>query len=268
MSALRRLVLVCAVIGALLGCSGSPSPGSPKSAIEKLHQAIQAGDEAAAKGVFTAEAWDRADDSGRHFYEQAARKKFALQPKEPRVQGARAVVETDVVIDGKVRDTVYFYAVQDGSDWKLAAMDENARHVDHYLAGRLPALFDLKGMPSSPELDELAKNVAEWLGKPIPTLAEYGSMSEEQKKAMFVGLAGPPEKSAYNMLPGAVLELKNPQALSSHWVEGIGRGAIVLAKQGDHYSRFTMYFEKKADGWRLLGMTTYPSAETIVGDFK
>lgn len=234
----------------------------PASLVATLGSALESGDRSKARQTFTEEAWNREENSGAEIVDEGQRGGFKLEPTETRIEGDRALVEADVVAEGEVKDTLFFYAVKQGGEWKLASWDENYQHREHFLAGRLPAHFLLDEMPSSPEMDSMAEKVLEWFERSLPSEEEYAGLSEQKKLDLLDGLAEPPGPYYYGNLPLAAEDYEDPEILAVHWVEGIGRGAVVIGES--RLDSHTVYLEKRVDGWHFVTVSSYPSAESIL----
>jgi hypothetical protein len=243
------LVLLVYIYGCS-GSSGAVAPTSPENLFKAFSAAIQSGDEAKTRTetFCTKEFWK---ESGKSFFKQAAKKKFELKKNNVRVKEEKAVVTTDLLREGKIVDRVYFYAVKENDEWKFDGMDENKGHIDHYLAGRLPARFDLPGFPGSPELEELGKKLIEIAGP----LKEASDDTEKQGAILKGVLTGNPG-SIYSQLR-LLLEIAHMKlkVVSTHMVDSIQRGAIVIKDETEKEKVF-IYVAGEAGTWKLINCYT------------
>ncbi len=259
---MKQLSSFTFMVGIFLWGTVCMATENPKAAVEQLNQAIQTGQEAAAKALFIKEAWDYEYDSAQRFYSQLQSTKFILKAKESRIEDTRAIIKAEISNEKKRIDVIYFYATQTGSDWKLAAIDRDIHHSNLFLAKKLPAYFNLNNVKPSQMLEAFGKKVITW-SKSLPSSSDYLSMSDEQKKQSFKDFASSPPRSNYYLLT-MISSLKNPKVISTHWVESINRGAIVL--KGDGYDEPAIYFEKKEAGWHLLNITSFLTTDAILED--
>lgn len=246
----------------IYGCSssgGDVTPTSPENLLKAFSAAIQSGDEAKAKAeaLCTLEFWKK---SGKRFFKQAVRKKFEMKKNNVQSKGEKAVVTADLIREGKVVDQVYFYTVKQKDEWRFDGMDENKGHIDHYLAGRLPARFDLSDFPGNPKLEELGKKLIEIAG-PLKEAADDTEKQGALLKGVLIGDPG----SIYSQLR-LLLEIANMKlnVVSTHMVDSIQRGAIVIKDETEKEKVF-IYVAKEADGWKLINCHTgWLSGESIL----
>ncbi|MCP4219294.1 MAG: hypothetical protein GY765_31965 [bacterium] len=259
-----KTVLWCVsvlLIAAFVGCSGGKvAPTSPDNLLTLFSTGLESNDAAKAEAVCTKEFWNEKRNSGKHFFKQANRKKFTLKKSETKRKGKKAVVITDITMKGKVVDQVYLYTAGKDNKWLIDGMDENRRHIDHYLEGRLPARFHPSDYPANKELEKLG---AKLIGIAAP-LQEAETDAEKQKTLLDGVLTGAPG-SVFNQLrllrQAGKFTLK---VVSTHMVDSIKRGAIVIHDDTGKEKVF-IYIAKEADGWRLVNCHTgWLSAESIL----
>jgi hypothetical protein len=261
---LRRCVLTIFLVFLvyIYGCSssgGDVTHTSPENLLKAFSAAIHVGDEGKAKAeaLCTLEFWKK---SGKRFFKQAARKKFEMIKNSVQSKGEKAVVTADLVREGKVVDQVYFYAVKKKHEWRIDGMDENKNHIDHYLAGRLPARFDLSDFPGNPKLEELGKKLIEIAG-PLKEAADDTAKQGSILEGVLIGNPGSISSQLRLLLEIANMKLN---VVSTHMIDSIQRGAIVIKDETEKEKVF-IYVGKEADGWKLINCHTgWLSEESIL----
>lgn len=255
------LVITTILIVYVTGCSAGPvEPNSPENLLKLFNAALDANDEAKAEGVCTKEFWNEKRDSGRRFFKQVQRKKFQLDKNEARTKGERAVLIIDVIRDGKAVDQVYFYTVNKDQRWWIDGMDENRKHIDYFLDGRLPGRFYPADYNGSKELEELGAKCIEIAG-PLQVAEADPAKQASLLKSVFNG----DPNALFNQLRllRKVGQLKL-QVISTHWVDTINRGAIVIHDESGKEKVF-LYVVKEDAGWKLVNCYTgWLSAESLL----
>ena len=262
---MRLKLSVSLVLFALLayttGCSNAGvKPTSPGNLLTAFANALSAGDEAKAETLCTKEFWMEKRDSGKGFFKQAVRQKFQLKKSDVQLEEKRAVVTADIIRNGKVVDQVFCYAVDVNGQWLFDGMDENKNHVAYYMKGDLPGRFYLADYPGSKELEELGTKMI-GIARPLQEAAADPAKQEPLLKGTLVGNPGKIYSQLRLLLEVAPLELK---VVSTHWVDSIRRGAIVIHDETGKEKVF-IYVAKEAEGWRLVNCHTgWLSAESIL----
>lgn len=257
------LIISTLLVAYMIGCSGGAvEPTSPGNLFKLFSTALESNDEAKAEAVCTKEFWDNERDSGKRFFKQANRRKFQLKKNEERtgVKAERAVLIVDIVRDGKTVDQVYFYTFGKDGQWLIDGMDENRGHIDHYLEGRLSGRFHPADYTGNSKLEELGAKLIEIAGP----LQEAAADPEKQASLLKNALTGDPKTLFGQLRLLRQVGQLNLKVVSTHMVDSIGRGAIVIHDETGKEKVF-IYVENKADGWALVNCHTgWLSAESIL----
>ncbi len=255
------LIIFALLVAYMAGCSGSAvEPTSPDNLLKLFSAAVEANDEAKAEAICTKEFWNEKRDSGKRFFKQANRKKFQLKKSDTRTKGERAVLIVDVIIKGKTVDQVYFYTAGKDNQWLLDGMDENRKHIDLYLEGKLPGRFYLADYSGNKELEAIGAKLVEIAGP----LKEAVADSEKQKTLLEGVLTGEPGKVFNGLRLLREVGQLNLKVVSTHFVDSIKRGAIEIHDDADKEKVF-VYIAKEAGGWKLVNCHVgWLSAESIL----
>ncbi len=261
-----KITLGVSIIAAILlvfftNCSGGGEvdSNSPENLLKAFKNAVEANDKVKAQPLCTNEYWNEKRDSGKHFFKQAARKKFQMKKNEVKIQGEKAVIVTDIVRDGKVIDQVFFYCIKKNDKWLLDGMDENKNHIAHYLDGKLPGRFYLEDYPGDKELEALGAKLAE-IARPLKEAAEP---AQQEPLINSSGLQSDPAIYSKLRLLREVGQL-NLKVVATHMVTPVHRGAIVIHDETGKEKVF-IYVAKESGGWKLLSCTSgWLSAESML----
>jgi alpha-tubulin suppressor-like RCC1 family protein len=154
---IARLALLLAVAAA--GAAGGPAAGDPAALAARFVAAVAHGDEAAARALFTADAWTRGLYSPQTFFGDNAKRKTRRVPRAPMVRGDRAVVPLDMS-EGKTKFVpINLYFTREGGRWRIGALDESEAFASLFLDGKLPVDFEVTRLRGSPELDALGQSM-------------------------------------------------------------------------------------------------------------
>jgi len=235
------------LMATLIACSGQTDLKSPEGTLAAFDKAIESENKQEAQKQCTNEFWMSERDSGQRIFKQGTRKKFKLKQSGVLVKDNKAVVTADVIIDGKVKDQLYFYAIQKQDRWLFDGMDESKKHIDLYMNGTLPARFYPEDYPTNPELQKIGEKLANI------ALALQEADSDPDKQALLLKdtFIGDP-KYIYSQL--RILRQNSDQNLmvkSTHIVDSIKRGAIVIVDDQGR-DQAVIYAKKEGDGWRLI----------------
>lgn len=222
----------------VLSACARPTPSSPgvaetsdpRVAVDALIAAIEAQDVEAALATCSPAFRDRTSDSCGGFYEQAVAKGFTLPVVELREAEGRAVATLDVLRGGQRVDRVFLYLDREAGPWLATGLNEDQGMVAWFLAGAVTPDLRVEDLPSHPSLDALAAALE--AGERPPGLGPGGE---------------------------ALDRLSAPTAVSTHWHEGVRRGAVHFTDaDGEH---LWLFLEDSEEGWRTLGHA-YGTAST------
>jgi hypothetical protein len=246
---IRLSVVLIFFILMTFNCSkGDVKPTSPEKLLKAFSNAVNSDDIVKAETFFTKECWNARNDSGERFFKQAVRKKFEMKTTDSRIKGKKAVVTADILREGKKVDEVYFYALDENGIWKFDGMDENKKHVEHFLNDRLPARFDLSTYPGSQELQDLGTKL---IGI-ARTLQEEAQDDPDKQKTLLEGvLIGDPGSIYSDLRLLLKVSNLNLKVVSTHMVDSIQRGAVVINDETGKEKVF-IYVAKEANGWKLI----------------
>ena len=200
-----------------------------------------------AKQTCTTEFWiDSKTGSGKHFFNQAIRKKFNLEKMEVKVQQDRAVVIAYVIRDGKKVDQLYFYVKKSLGKWLFDGVNETQNHGKYYLEEKLPARFDLEDYPSNSELKALGEKII-LLGPQLKKAKEDGD--DAKLNSLLEGVMKVKDSYELRLLYNiANLELKH---VANHWIKSLKRGAIEIRDKSGKENVY-IYVSKESGEWRML----------------
>jgi hypothetical protein len=140
---------------------GPVTAGStPAAAWGAFAAAIAARDAGAAKQAATDGAWRRHGDSAALVYQTATEEEFRLSASGPTwTEGDRAVLQVAIEKPGRSASLYVLLEQRDGS-WRVSAGVRDDRHASLFLAGVLPAVFEVPDLGPSPEGEQWARAVA------------------------------------------------------------------------------------------------------------
>ena len=168
---------------------------TPAAAWDAFASAIAARDADAAQRVATAGAWLGHGDSASIVYETAAEEGFRLPASGPAwIEGDRAVLPVRIEAPGRATSLYGLLEQHDGS-WSVSAGVRDERHASLFLAGVLPAVFEVTDLGPAPEGEPWARARLEELRGPA---AAAGSPAEllgvhalPQRNRVVLGLQHP-----------------------------------------------------------------------------
>lgn len=136
---------------------------TPAEAWEAFAAAIAANDVQGAMRAATREAWCGRGDSAQMVYETATEAGFRLSAAGPAwIEGDRAVLPVKIEAPGRSTTLLGLLERRDGS-WSVSAGVRDERHASLFLAGVLPAVFEVTDLGSSPEGEQWARARSEEL---------------------------------------------------------------------------------------------------------
>lgn len=149
-----------AAVAFLAGKSLRPPPDPTlRTLAERLAAALAAGDratlEALASPAFRAGPHSDVDD----LHGQFTAKKMTLALIDARGADGRGVITGDVIQGGRSVDRIHIIARRGASDWQIEAITEDRRRVMAWLAGTLPARFDVEALPAEAGAADLARRL-------------------------------------------------------------------------------------------------------------
>lgn len=217
-----------------LDLDDEPKSAVPSAAsfVEALPGAISGPDYASLRALCTAE-YAKDPQGCEATWEQANRKKFALQPTDRQVvvrgDEGRLVLTLDVIVGGRTVDRIFAYAVADADGWRLGGIDEIREHAAPFLEGLVGPHIDVEALPADPALDALGAQLVDVAAK----------------------LVGDPER----ILRGGrdvVVTLgarENPRFVGSHVHERLGRA--VLEFTADDEAVYGVYLARREGVWSV-----------------
>jgi hypothetical protein len=148
---------------ALDGRGPVTSGSTPAAAWESFAAAIAARDADAARRAATDGAWRRHGDSAALVYQTATEEGLRLSASGPAwIEGDRAVLQVAIERPGRSAPLYVLLEQRDGS-WTVSAGMRDDRHASLFLAGVLPAVFEVRDLGPSPEGDQWARARSEEL---------------------------------------------------------------------------------------------------------
>lgn len=176
------------------------SVATPAAAWDAFAAAIAAHDAAAAKGAATDGAWRRHGDAAALVYQTATEGQFRFSASGPAwIEGDRAVLPVAIERPGRSAPLYVLLEQRDGS-WSVSAGVRDERHASLFLAGVLPAVFEVPDLGPSPEGEQWARARSEELraaaaaaaaeGTPVP-VEILGVHALPQRNRVVVGLRRP-----------------------------------------------------------------------------
>lgn len=136
---------------------------TPTAAWESFAAAIAARDAGGAQRATTDGAWRSHGDSALIVYEAAAEEGFRLAASGPAwIEGDRAVLPVSIEAPGRSTSLYALLEQHDGS-WSVSAGVRDDRHASLFLAGVLPAIFEVRDLGPSPEGEQWARARSEEL---------------------------------------------------------------------------------------------------------
>lgn len=177
---------------ALDGRDSVTSYPTPTAAWDSFAAAIAARDADGARRATTDGAWRSHGDSAFIVYEMAAEGGFRLAASGPAwIEGDRAVLPVVIEASGRSTSLHALLEQRDGA-WTVSAGVRDERHASLFLAGVLPAIFEVSDLGPSPEGERWAHPPSE---EPRPASAAEGQQVEllgvhalPQRNRVVVGL--------------------------------------------------------------------------------
>ena len=149
-----------AAVAFLAGKTLRPPPDPTLRAVaDRLVAALAAGDRAAIEAIaspaFRAGPHSDVDD----LHGQFSAKKMTLALVDARGADGRGVITGDVKQGGRAVDRIHIIARRGEGDWQIEAITEDRRRVMAWLAGTLPARFDVEALPAEAGAADLARRL-------------------------------------------------------------------------------------------------------------
>ena len=216
--------------------------------VESLSNALTAQDEAAFQALCTAAGWASRGDSAQRLWAQGNRRQWSLVRTGalPRGGDGRGAIAVEVHAPERGRlSIVHLLFVTEDDAWKLEGVSSSNTIVNAFIEGKVPALFNLEGLPAHPELEDWAKHAA------------ASALDATFGKAQNAGL----------FLDRASLPAVTPTLIESRYLEASGRGLVVfeMVEEGNDFpDQFTVVADHGPEGWTALDVGTYPSAEMLL----
>jgi hypothetical protein len=130
---------------------------TPVAAWEAFAAAIAARDAEAARGAASPDAWRGHGDSALTVYETASQDGLRLAASgSPWIEGDRAVLPVRIEAPGRATSLFALLEQRSGS-WSVSAGVRDERHASLFLSGVLPAVFEVRDLPASPEGEQWAR---------------------------------------------------------------------------------------------------------------
>lgn len=231
---------------------------------DRLAAALAAADrgaiEAAASPAFAAGPESDVDD----FFGQFTRKQMALAVTDARGAAGRGVITADVMQGGRPVDRIHLLASDGGAGWRIEAITEDRKRVVAWLAGLIPARFDVERLPPEAGAAALAKTLRDALARRdvAAAVALMGPRPEETP-----GIGQPRARTWLGETLPAVSAV-SPPAVHARVETGRAVAIVTVATTRERRREeqtVWLYLARDGAEWRFVDLGEYPRPGWVFG---
>ncbi|MCB9543611.1 MAG: hypothetical protein H6703_14335 [Myxococcales bacterium] len=231
---------------------------------DRLAAALAAADrapiEAAASPAFAAGPESDVDD----FFGQFTTKQMTLAVVDARGAEGRGVITGDVVRGGRAVDRIHLLASDGGAGWRLEAITEDRERVIAWLAGIIPARFDVERLPPEDGAAALAKTLRDALAR-RDVAAAVALMGPRPDRTP--GIGQPRARSWLGETLPQVTAVSPPRV---HARVETGRAVAIVTLATTREGRrdeqtVWLYLNRDGAEWRFVDLGEYPRPGWVFG---